>query len=208
MPNFCDNVVTFTHTDPEMIQRVIRGYTGEGLMGEFHPIPDKLINTMAGSYGFDDPRQAELEAQEEANILEFGFKNWYDWAVEEWGTKWDITSTENGEPSLSEDGRSVQFSFMSAWSPPVAFYEKMEELGFEVDAFYYEPGMGFCGRYTNGVDDYYELRGSADEVEKQIPGEIDEMFAIVERMADWEAEEAEWKANEQANTAPNNEGQG
>lgn len=208
MPNYCDNVVTFTHTDPEMIQRVIRGYTGEGLMGEFHPIPDKLINTMAGSYGLDDPRQAELEAQEESNILEFGFKNWYDWAVEEWGTKWDITSAENGEPSLSEDGLSVQFSFMSAWSPPVAFYEKMEELGFEVDAFYYEPGMGFCGRYTNGADDYYELRGSADEVEQQIPEEIDEMFAIVENMAAWQAEEAEWAANEQADAAPNNEEQG
>lgn len=208
MPNYCDNVVTFSHQDPEMIRRVVAGYTGEGLMKEFHPIPDKLINTMAGSYGLDDPRQAELEAQEESNILEFGYKNWYDWAVDNWGTKWDVSADGNGEPSVSEDGLSVQFSFNSAWSPPVAFYERMEDLGFTVDAFYYEPGMGFCGRYTNGVDDYYELRGSADEVEKQIPGEIDEMFAIVERMADWEAEEAEWKANEQANTAPNNEGQG
>lgn len=201
MPNYCDNVVTFSHRDPKMIRRVIRGYTGEGLMAEFHPIPDRLVNTIAGSYGRDDPRQAELEAQEESNILEFGYKNWYDWAEDNWGTKWDVTWVDNGEPAVSEDGLSVQFSFMSAWTPPVAFYERMEEMGFEVDAFYYEPGVNFCGRYTRGVDDHYELRGSADEVEKQIPAEIDEMFAIVENMA-------EWKANEQADTAPNNEGQG
>lgn len=207
MPNWCDNVVTFSHADPEMIRRVVTGYTGEGLMAEFWPIPDKLINTIAGSYG-DPDQQAELEQRERENILEFGYRNWYDWALDNWGTKWDITSGENGDPSVSEDGLSVQFSFNSAWSPPLGFYERMEGLGFEVDAFYHEPGMAFCGRYRDGNDECYEMRGTADEVEQQIPPEIDEMFAIVENMANWEAEEAEWAANEQANEAANNKEEG
>ena len=207
MPNWCQNNVTFQHADPEMIRRVVAGYTGSGLLSEFLPIPDPLVNTMAGSYGADDPRQAELEQKEQANLAEFGHKNWYDWAVANWGTKWDITAEHNGDPAVSDDGLSVQFSFDSAWSPPMGAYEKMEELGFAVDAFYYEPGMGFCGRYTDGVDDYHEIRGTADEVEQVIPVDIDEMFAIVENMANWEAEEAEWEAKA-ANNTPNEKEQG
>jgi hypothetical protein len=196
--------VTFSHTDPEMIKRVVAGYTGEGLLGEFLPIPDKLVNTMAGSYGANDPRQAELEQREQENLVEFGHKNWYDWCVANWGTKWDINAENNGEPAVADDGLSVQFSFDSAWSPPIAAYEKMEELGFTVDAFYYEPGMAFCGRYSEGFDDYYELKGTADEVEKVIPEEIDEMFAIVENMSAWESEQE----MEQANDTPNSKEEG
>lgn len=207
MPNWCQNVVTFQHTDPEMIRRVVAGYTGSGLLSEFLPIPDPLLNTMAGSYGAGDPRQAELEQKEQDNLRDFGHRNWYDWAVENWGTKWDITSEHNGDPTVSDDGLSVQFSFDSAWSPPIAAYEKMEELGFAVDAFYYEAGCAFCGRYSNGIDDYHEIRGTADEVEQVIPKEIDEMFAIVENMANWEAEEAEWEAKA-ANNTPNEKEQG
>lgn len=208
MPNWCNNVVTFEHEDPEMIRRVVAGYTGNGLLKEFLPIPDRLVNTMAGSYGANDPRQAELEQREEENLRDFGYKNWYDWCVAEWGTKWDITADGNGEPALSEDGRSVQFSFDSAWSPPLGAYEKLEELGFRVEAFYYEPGCAFCGRYADGVDDYYELRGTSDEVEKQIPQELDEMFAIVENMAMWEQDAAADMAEEQANDTPNNKDEG
>jgi hypothetical protein len=189
MPNWCDNVVTFEHNDPVMICRVVTGYTGEGLMKEFHPIPDDLVNTMAGSYGADDARQAELEQREQANLAEYGYKNWYDWAVANWGTKWDFTSRDNGEAAVSDDGRSVQLSFNTAWSPPIAFYQRMEELGFKVNAFYFESGMGFCGRYSEGMDDYHEITGNSDWVEENIPWEIDEQFNISGQMGDWESEQ-------------------
>lgn len=203
MPNYCSNVVTFRHENPEMIRRVVDGYASEGLFAEFHPIPDPLINTMAGSYGADDPRQAELEQRERDNLAQFGYKNWYDWAVANWGTKWDVTQEHNGDAAVSDDQLEVQISFDSAWSPPVAFYEKMEELGFEVDAYYYEPGMAFCGRYNNGLDDCYEIPGTADEAEQAIPQEIDEVFAIVESMSMWEDEES--SMDEQANGNDTNE---
>ncbi len=195
MPNYCQNVVTFTHADPAMIRRVVQGYTGDGLMAEFHPIPDKLISTMAGSYS-DPVQQAELAAQENANLEEFGFKNWYDWAVENWGTKWDVTSEHNGDPAVNDDGLSVQFSFDSAWSPPIAFYEEMERQGFTVEAFYYEPGCAFCGIYRDGEDAEFSIPATSSEAEAAIPEELNEMFAIVESMANWESEEAEWKASQ------------
>lgn len=204
MPNWCQNVVTLGHADAAMIQRVVKGYTGKGIMQGFHPCPQELIDTMAGSYGAGTPEQAQLEARERANIEAYGAKNWYDWCVANWGTKWDITSDGNGEPAVGDDGLSVQFSFDSAWSPPVGFYGKMEELGFTVDAFYYEGGMGFCGRYSEGDDDYHEIKGNSDWVDANIPQEINDMFAISENMSTWEEEEA-GEEQEGAETQPEQE---
>ena len=190
MPNWCQNTVTFFHEDPEMVRRVVAGYTGNGIMQEFHPCPQDLIDTMAGSHLPGSPEQAQLEAREQANVELYGFKNWYDWCVANWGTKWDITSSGNGDPAVGDDGLTEQFSFDSAWSPPLEFYKKMEEMGFTVDAFYYEPGCAFCGRYSEGVDDYHDIRGNSDWVEKNIPEAIVEMFAISDNMSMWEQEEA------------------
>lgn len=188
MPNYCSNVVTFRHEDPEMIRRVVDGYASEGLFAEFRPCPDQLINTIAGSYG-DPEQQARLEQQERDNVAQFGHKNWYDWCVANWGTKWDVTQDAGGDAEMSDDQLEVRLSFDSAWSPPIAFYQHMESLGFQVDAFYHEPGVGFCGRYHEGMDDYHDIDGDSDWVAENIPQEIDEMFAIVESMSMWESDE-------------------
>ena len=183
-------MVNFKHADPTMVQRVVAGYNGEGIMKEFHPCPQDLLDTVAGFMGAGTPEQAALEAREAANLAAYGAKNWYDWCVANWGTKWDISGRDNGAPAVSDDGRSVRFAFDSAWSPPLEFYGRMEELGFTVDAFYYEPGMAFCGRYNEGDDDQYEIKGNSDWVDGNIPQEINDMFAISESMSDWEEEEA------------------
>ena len=51
----------------------------------------------------------------------------YNTAVEEWGTKWDISG---GDVNVSEDGKSADGWFETAWSPAIAAYEKLEELGY------------------------------------------------------------------------------
>jgi hypothetical protein len=109
----------------------------------------------------------------------------YEFCVTNWGTKWDV----GGElDTISKN--VVNLSFDSAWSPPLEAFSRMEELGFEVEAFYYEPGMCFCGKYTDGYDDYYEISGQdGDWVRDNIPTEIDEMFAISENLDQQEYEE-------------------
>jgi hypothetical protein len=77
-------------------------------------------------------------------------------------------------------------SFDTAWSPPIEFYENLEEQGFRIEAFYYEPGMAFCGVYEDGCDDQFDIEGDSDWVEKHIPRRIDEAFAIAESMEMWE----------------------
>ena len=187
MPNWCSNKVTFTHGDHAQIKRLVEAYNRDGLFAEFHPCPQELLDTVAGSHG-DADKQAELEKQEKANIERHGHANWYDWCVANWGTKWDVNT--NGDTAEVEDGElAVEIWFDTAWSPPIGFYQHMESLGFKVDAFYYEPGMGVCGRNTMNDDDYYEIAGDADWVNANIPIEINDAFSISECMGDWESEE-------------------
>jgi len=112
---------------------------------------------------------------------------WYEWNINNWGTKWDV----DGIDCVIEDN-TTKVAFDTAWSPPIAFYEHLVELGFTVKAYYYEPGMGFCGIYDELGDAYYEIGDlNSDEVAETIPKELDEMFGISEEMASWEDENQE-----------------
>jgi hypothetical protein len=84
---------------------------------------------------------------------------WYNWCVNNWGTKWDIGS-DNGEvhglnPTIVDNEATM--SFDSAWSPPIGLYEELDRLGFMVDATYFEPGMGYCGIWHDGDDLYFYM---------------------------------------------------
>jgi hypothetical protein len=186
MPNWCSNNLTLTHEDPAMIQRAYDALERQEFLQEFIPVPQELKDTVSGFHG-DAEEQAKLEAQTRANIDKFGYGNWYDFCVGEWGTKWDVG--EQGASDIHPDGRMLHTSFDSAWSPPVNAYEKLEALGFGVNAMFYEGGMGYAGTYSDGYDDTIELSGlSADDIERDYP-EIDECFGISECMRDYEEEE-------------------
>jgi pentatricopeptide repeat protein len=74
----------------------------------------------------------------------------------------------------------------------IAFYEKLERMGFQVEAKYYESGMMFAGMYENGCDSYYELGTmSAEDVEHTIPEELDAEFGISDSMYEYERENNE-----------------
>ena len=81
--------------------------------------------------------------------------------------------------------------FDSAWSPPVDAYQKLEALGFRVEAMFYEGGMAFAGSYSDGFCEDLSLEGmSADEIERDYP-ELDECFGISESIREYEAENEE-----------------
>lgn len=197
MPNWCSNVVTFSHDDHVQLQKIVDAFNKGELFNTFVPCPEDLHIT-AGKVGADDsPEQIELAAKEKANFEKYGFTNWYDWCVANWGTKWDSSGEGFDSVGLTAGDTSVTLTFDTAWSPPIAFFEKMEdEHGFAVKAYYYEPGMSYCGLYEDGVDDCYEIEGDSSWVEDHIPSAIDDMFAISESMSEWEQEQAEEEAEE------------
>ena len=188
MPNWCNNNLTLEHEDPEMIIRAKAALDRGEFLNEFIPVPKDLSETVSGFLGNGD-EQAALEAKTKANVEKYGYGNWYDFCVGEWGTKWDVGG--DGQSDIHPDGKMLHTSFDSAWSPPVNAYYKLEELGFTVNAMYYEGGMGYAGEFTDGCDQEINIEGmSADEIEQNHP-ELDEAFCISESIREYEAENEE-----------------
>lgn len=112
------------------------------------------------------------QAASDALIAKYGTDNWYDWALNNWGTKWgaydatewDVTEGENGNATAS-------ISYNTAWSPANAFFinasEKFPTLAF--DTQYADEGGGFVCEtsYENGEITKDEDYGwdSADGIE-------------------------------------------
>jgi len=73
------------------------------------------------------------------SIVDGSMPDWYNWRVENWGTKWDVYDVCEWE------GNSIKF--FSAWSPPIewlrAIAEKYPDLSFQLD--YADEGGGFVG---------------------------------------------------------------
>lgn len=199
MPNWCANTITISHDDMAMMKRVVKGYNQHKLLAEFIPIPLELregaINTSELMKVRNWEYKKELDAvREQLNLKYFGYKDWYDFSVSQWSTKWDIgRDGAYGDTLLMKDikNKTVTFSFDSAWSPPIGAYEKLAEMGFSITAYYYEGGCCFCGIWEDGMDEYYDIQGKSDWVKDNIPRVIDDAFAISEGMAEWEQEELE-----------------
>jgi len=156
------------------------------------PIPEDL-HIVAGRVGDDeDQKQKDLVAQEEVNLAKFNYRNWYDFCVNEWGTKWEVEAYDKVEYDDAHDKHGITFGFDSAWSPPTGAMEYLVDQGFTVKLYYYEPGMAFAGIWEDGEDDCFDIGGYTSETVKDaIPEDLDEMFGISECIAEYEEEENE-----------------
>ena len=91
---------------------------------------------------------------------------WYDWRVNNWGTKWDVVDVEITQPltihddeeDVAPESMNASFSFncWTAWSPPVPVWNKLVDLGVEVDADYQDECGNFEGKYRNGDNESWE----------------------------------------------------
>jgi hypothetical protein len=203
MPNWCSNYVEVSHPDPQKIAALAEAMKAGGFLNHIIPVPLDLKETMSGSYG-DNERQALLEAQTARNVEVHGYGNWYDFCVNEWGTKWDVDCQD--QVDVHPEGLSLVASFDSAWSPPTRVYDAMVDDGYTVKAYYYESGMGFAGIYDNGSDDCYSDWGDSRGAKATLPQELDDFFAISESQAEYEEENeelTEWiKDGAEKNSAP------
>ena len=182
MPNWCNNYLELEHEDPAMIERARKAFAEGKLLEEFCPVPASL-HIVAGRVG-DPDEQKKLEEDTARNIEVHGYGNWYDYCVNEWGTKWDV----GGDGGMATEGvNHIEMNFDSAWAPPIAAMEKFQDLGFKVKLVYWESGMCFAGIYDENGDDYFDYTDmSADEVAEHINPELDECMGIVENLREWE----------------------
>ena len=161
MPNWCYNDVKITHDDPSMINRLVN--SNSGVLETFIPCPEELTNSKS-------PAPVDIA---ESNLKKYGAKDWYDWRVTNWGTKWDI---ELDNKYVSESGKMVTVTFNSAWSPPIAAYEKLKELGFEIYALYFEPGMAYAGVWNDGDDFMVEYCFEDDNWADNMPDDLADLL--------------------------------
>ena len=121
--------------------------------------------------------------------------SWYMWNCEYWGTKWDASVYDTDW--LNDN--TLKLTMDTAWSPPLAMYHFLFEEGYDVEAYYHEEGMAFCGKYDFGNDEYYEYGNLDSEgIRENIPTDIDELFGLSERAEEREEEESEDLEDENA----------
>lgn len=173
MPNWCNNSVTIRHADPAKIKELNLAVRDGNFCKTVKPIPEELQNTQA-------PNSSENAG---ALAEKYGYADWYDFCVNEWGTKWDV-DPENVD---SPDEKTLTFYFDSAWSPPTGIYEQLVADGYEVSAYYHEPGMCFVGFWYDGEDECYDYSGETSETVREVIGEeLDDMFNISEELESYE----------------------
>jgi len=192
MPNWCNNYLVLEHEDPAMIERAKTAFADGKLLAEFVPVPESL-HIVAGSVG-DPVEQKKLEEDTARNLEVHGYGNWYDYCVNEWGTKWDVGG--EGDQATVDGPNAIRMNFDSAWAPPIAAMEKFQDLGFKVKLIYWESGMCYCGLFDENGDDYMDYTDmTAAQVAEYINPEVDECMCIVENLEEWEEQNSEDEEN-------------
>ena len=155
MPNWCSNTIEIEGTK-EQINKFV-----------------SFLDEQGGKEWFTFFKPTPPELKEEG---------WYEWNIENWGTKWncdaqDWVKVENP----NEDESSVTFWFDSAWSPPTALYEFIESIStMNIKASYNEGGMGFVGEFVDGVDNCFNYECLEDL--EDIPEHLVDEWNLVEQM--------------------------
>jgi len=142
MPNWCENYFEF-RVPTSQAERFInfadafysRNRPEHGLLNLLYPMPAHQPDVNKANSFF-----ATGGLGKEQEDL-YGKNNWYDWSIENWGTKWDL---DLDSITYHTDGDYVYFEgfALSAWSPPV---QAFSNSGFEFSLYYCETGMDYFG---------------------------------------------------------------
>lgn len=162
MPNWCQNRLS-VHNAPDSFWEFIK----DGLsFNKIVPMPEELRGSTAPVQ--DDEKSKYFSEK-------YGARDWHDWAIRNWGCKWDIDEDEIVPNKLD----SVFFN--TAWSPPVeamvALSKMFPEMTIVLD--YCELGSFFAGQVT------IENGDSIDEAAKNDWA----IYAIAESIFPMELEE-------------------
>lgn len=173
MPNNCCGkltIIAFSNRIAEIKSRLRGTGDDEGNPFDFNkviPMPEYIYRGSIGS------KEQEL----------YGKNNWYDWSIENWGTKWNSCDTEEW---------GCGFTFWTASSPCSPVIEELAKM-FPDACFEYsyeESGLGFCGeeRYEKGKLVYimeahmYEksVEDEDDPITDYVDGRKEEMTVYIE----------------------------
>ena len=204
MPNWCSNKLCISGPKEELA-KFAGTFTNESGEPEFKlnqtvPMPQILRDVCTGSCMIDGVRhntwkeievdgkrvQIAFTQEEKDEFKKIGYPSWYEWAIANWGTKWDV---QEANTLISDEYIIVHFD--TAWSPPVNWLETVSTmyplLKFEI--FCSEGGACFYGTITaqNGEvsedmhKDFWKESDDSEETDEETDDEDDdgedELFA-------------------------------
>jgi len=147
MPNWTSNQITVRGSKEELQKLKSHVFDKDGNF-DFNtlvPMPEEILNTVAGSNnihskdlftlgskyeikentiqrmldrGMTQEEIDQIISKEKYLIETYGFINWYDWALTNWGVKWNANETS----ILDENDTTLVFCFDTAWSTPEDVY--------------------------------------------------------------------------------------
>jgi hypothetical protein len=118
-------------------------------------------------------------------IEKYGTNDWYEWAVKNWGTKWDCYDVTSWDITENGDNSSATIYYETAWSPATQMWEKVSR-DYPTIQFFHEfadEGGGFVGN---------QLIQNGDIVEdNDYEWDSDEGIVIREAVGMWVEEDTE-----------------
>lgn len=128
----CDSTETFVKTLYEMFGQEL----SEKI--ECYVLRPSGIRQLQEKYKENLSEVLSLGKKAFLNKKKYGFFDWYEWSIENWGTKWNSSNTY----FLDENGT---FQFDSAWSPAIPVIEVLSRMHPELRIIYCfsEEQMGY-----------------------------------------------------------------
>ena len=156
MPNWTDVRVAITHDDATKIKELHEIFSNESPFQRIKPMPEHIYR---GDLSYDDREK-------------YGKDNWYDWSIDNWGTKWDI---DEAYPQL-EDDNTLFVMLQTAWAPPTGVFDELVAQGFNVHAQYLDEGWCYIGEYIDGSDETWsEIDQAPEHLREEFDIALDEM---------------------------------
>ena len=106
MPNHCDNYLSACGGTQKTLNAFHKAVGEEIDFNKILPMPQALRD------------QGNLSLEDRDG------PNWYDWSVENWGTKWNAYQHSTTEQDY--DRGEVRYNFLTAWGPPVPIVHELQ----------------------------------------------------------------------------------
>lgn len=166
MPNDITNRITLVNATEQDIKSFKERYFNDKEEFDFEKVIATPLELLATKESSKTPK-----AVYDNNKRKYGYRSWYDWRVDNWGTKWNSYDNEGWQ------GNS--FKFITAWSCPFEIVMELskqnphlhfqiefadEFIGEYVGVYEFKNGEAIRqDRYPDGSKEAYELAFELDE---------------------------------------------
>jgi hypothetical protein len=210
MPNWCYESAEVKGPKEDVIaflKAISKGKDDKGFvvyeLNSLYPCPKELVETVEGWNSKED-EQREIDEKRASNEVKYGYKSWYDWCMDNYGTKWGACDVDADEEAAYEkDGTMIlPVRWNSAWGTSNGLVAKIsgmfptltfcvtatEEANFFIAWYVARAGEVVGGNsvdpHEEGMPDYPENPDDADALDEFYEKYNDQENALVDRMTD------------------------